>query len=151
MTLITHYEKIELPQLLELSKSLPHTGTLQQTESGLVYVDISDEFIHKLFPMLQKKYVNATKPHYFNKGGIGAHISVIYPAENCSLPDKEFGLPFHFMIYDLVRARISDKFYYVLLIKAPELITLRQHYELADKLNFKGYAIDLHITIANER
>jgi hypothetical protein len=144
------YEKIELPTLLNQSRSLCQVGTLAQTKSGFVYVEIEDAYIHQLYPLLTQKFLKATKPPYFGPGLTGAHISLIYPNEQISIPNFELEKQYDFTIKDLVRARIVNKYYYVLLVSSPALIKLRQRYNLPEKLDFKGYEIDLHITIANE-
>lgn len=81
---------------------------------------------------------------------MGAHITVIYPEEspNIHIQLKELNQIHHFSIKDLVMAEIGPKNYYVLLVESPSLLALRRKYALTDLLNFKGYGIDFHITIA---
>ena len=54
-------------------------GTLSQDKEGFVYINISNNFIHGLFPLVNDE--DAEKPPFFSKneigGGIGANISAI--------------------------------------------------------------------------
>ncbi|WP_408011819.1 hypothetical protein [Rickettsia bellii] len=43
---------------------------------------------------------------------------------------------------------MENKQYYVLKVSSPSLISLRKKYQLPPQLNFKGYKVSLHITIA---
>ncbi len=57
---------------------LPHCGILKNLD-GFVYVDLDDEYIHKLVSFIQED--GFEEPPYFGKGLVGAHITVIYPEE----------------------------------------------------------------------
>ncbi|WP_410524470.1 hypothetical protein [Rickettsia bellii] len=53
-----------------------------------------------------------------------------------------------FEIEELAKTQIENKQYYVLKVSSPSLISLRKKYQLPPQLNFKGYKVSLHITIA---
>ncbi|MCL9683986.1 hypothetical protein [Legionella maioricensis] len=137
--------KLKNEQLIRTASSINTSGTLTRTSNNLIYLDIDDAYIHRLFPLLQEKEVK--KPNYFGKNLAGAHVSVIYPEETFLLDTTDLGKKYHFKIKELVMAKINLKNYYVLLIDCPLLIKLRNKYGLSDQLNFKNYWIDLHITI----
>ena len=54
-------------------------GVLKQDDSGFVYISVSNNIIHGLFPLIDDEDVE--KPPYFGKGEIGAHISAISDEE----------------------------------------------------------------------
>lgn len=138
--------KLDFPAIISAASKLRSIGKLAVTGTNLTYLDIDDEYIHHLFPLLQKP--NIKKPDYFGDGSVGAHISVIYPDENKIISKKDSGQEHHFKIKDLVMAEIGRKKYYVLLVESPSLLHLRSRCILPDMLCFKGYSIGFHITIA---
>jgi len=137
---------LTLPKLLQLANTLNPSGHLVVTPSKLVCLDIDDAYIHQLFPLL--KIANAVKPNYFNEGGIGAHISVIYPEEQVVLDSQDIGTEHSFKVTGIFSTVIEQKKYYALKVQATTLLDIRKHYRLSKQLNFKNYGIDLHITIA---
>lgn len=138
---------LKIPAILSELKDLSNRGKLAVSDE-IVFLDIDDEYIHRLFPLLKK--LNVQKPDYFGEGLIGAHITVIYPEENVQIDRNEMGKEHHFSIKGVFSADINLKRYYVLMIKAPTLLELRRRYGLGDKLLFKDYLIDFHITIGVE-
>lgn len=138
-------EKLNQPEILHEAASLPMCGKLAVSSNNLVYLDINDEFIHRLFPLLKDKQV--MKPAYFAKGSAGAHITVIYPEENTRMNKKDLDSPHSFVIKDLANAEIGMKTYSVILVESDSLLQLRKKYHLPDLLCFKGYSIGFHITI----
>lgn len=134
-----------IPQILQRATTLPTHGHLVKTVDNLVALKIDDDYIHQLYPLLQGKAIN--KPNYFGEQGVGAHISVFYPAENVQVDAKLLGQEYSFKIKDLLKAKIINKNYFVLTIESPGLLLLRQQYGLVEKLLFKNYWIDFHITI----
>ena len=133
------------PRLINAAAQLPLQGKLSISTNNLVYLDIENDYIHHLYPLLGLPQV--VLPNYFNQDGIGAHISVIYPEELHSVSIQELGNTYQFSVKELVSAQFEHKTYYVLLVKSAALLQLRQCYHFTDYLNFKGYKIDLHITI----
>jgi hypothetical protein len=67
-------------QLISYTKrNLPCCGKLK-SESGFVYVNVDDRYIHDLIPFLED--LGFEKPPYFGREDlVGAHITVIYPKE----------------------------------------------------------------------
>ena len=71
-------EPIEHPALTEILNELPHYGVLAQRErDGFIYLKVSEEYLDKLFIVLQEIYGDSLV-----KGSslVGAHISVIRPS-----------------------------------------------------------------------
>lgn len=132
------------PEIITATRDLPTRGMLKITDNKLVYLDIDDEYIHRLFPLIQDPLVQ--KPNYFAKGSAGAHITVSYPEENKIIDNGEMNQEYNFKILKAVTAKIGAKTYYVLLVHSPALLALRHRYHLPDELNFKGYLIGFHIT-----
>jgi hypothetical protein len=137
--------KLNLPRLLDAASCLPSTGKLALSGNGLIYLDIDDKYIHQLLPLLQNQQIK--KPDYFFEGGVGAHISVIYPEENKQFNQENLGKKSHFSVEDIVMAEIDLKQYYILLVQSPFLIQVRKESGLSKLLNFKNYLIEFHITI----
>lgn len=137
-------------ELLAAANNLPLFGILKISANTLCYLKIDDNYIRQLFFLLKKKIPNKTikMPDYFGKEKIGAHISVIYPEEKINVSMSDVGQTHHFNIMDLMAAKIHNKEYYALRIQSNSLQMLRAKYFLPSMLNFKGYLINLHITIA---
>lgn len=141
------YERLIFPELLYQAKHFKIEGTLALSLSGLVYLDIDDNYILELFPLLHTKYQEVARPDYFDMDAIGAHISAVYPEENRRIPDEELGKKYQFKIMGLYSVVLNNKKYYILLVNSPSLLIFRAKYGLPNQLKFKGYGIDLHITI----
>ncbi len=130
-------------ELIETAKTLPRLGALKVSDERLVYLDIDDNYIHELFPLID--YPGVNKPDYF-AAGIGAHISIIYPNEyNYALIEKQS--MFQFEVNHLFMAKTNDAIYFALSVNAPDLLTIRRKNNLSTKLNLNGYRVDMHITI----
>lgn len=137
--------RLIIPSLIEKARALNQSGTLVTTNENYSYLNIDDSYIHDLFPFLQID--NVQKPDYFGESGMGAHISVIYPEENNPIDAAELDKKHSFQIKELVIAELGLKKYYILLIESPSLLEIRRQCGLSDKLHFKDYLIDFHITI----
>lgn len=137
--------KLNSPPIINTVSHLKRKGQLARSKNNLVYLDVNDAYIHKLFPLLQNNQIKI--PDYFGEGSVGAHVTVIYPEENKEINEKDLNQEHHFLIQDLVAATIEKKTYYVLLVESPSLLKLRKQYGLPDHLCFKGYSIGFHITI----
>lgn len=133
-------------KLLHAGSTLSCSGVLARSANNLIYLDVDDAYIHRLFPLLREQAIK--KPDYFGRGRAGAHISVIYPEEGIVFNPQDLGIKYFFTVKELVLAEMNLKKYYVLLVNCPNLVQLRSKYSLPKQLNFKGYWIDLHITIA---
>lgn len=141
--------KLDIPLLLEKSLQLKQKDRLAISQDGLLYLDITDDFIHDLFPLLENKYQEIVKPDYFTGNSIGAHISVVYPDEKY-LTSPILTEEHHFQVIDAVSTIINLKRYYVLIVNAASLSELRKKYSLSDQPKFKGYVINFHITLGVE-
>ncbi len=136
--------------LLKYAKTqLITKGILQQSENpSYCYLKISDDFIYQLYPMLEETKLHI--PNYFNfVGAVGAHISVIYPAEfEPDLSITELGDHFSFIPDSLYCIEVFNKKMVILTIQCPELELLRRKYGFPAKLNYRGLMVPFHITIA---
>lgn len=133
-------------QILDyIFENLPEYGTLAQDSEGFVYVDIPNDFVDKLFPMISEK--GFVKPPYFGAGLHGAHISVIYASEakKNNIKIKESGQTIYFSptacrIVKPSKWKDVDEVY-IITINAPALNKLRRRYGLGET------AYPFHITI----
>ena len=139
------FKPLDRPELLVQAAPLPKSGVLRLSKNKLCFLDLSDAYIHQLFPLLAG--TPAQKPDYFGEGGIGAHISVVYPEESRSVPEEYLGQTHAFRVTGAFTADLGLKRYYVLGVEAPDLLRLRRKLDLPDQLAFKNFYIDLHITI----
>jgi len=149
------YREINNPTLLHFSKTkLPLQGNLQfDPASAYCYLKIVDDFIYKLYPLLQEK--NIVIPDYFPpKTDCGAHISVLYPTEHQApkiyrqLKSKKITSLFSFEIHGIFYLKIFNKIFYALGVNSAALRQLRLDCGLSTKLNYHGLLIPFHITIA---
>jgi len=132
-------------------KEVELVGTLKQTNDGFVYVKIDDDFIDGIFPLITDD--NIKKPPYFDKDGIGAHISAITSDE---IEDKEIKeikeigkeIPFTFKEVYSTNPQGWDEMSRVWFVSVdiPELVKIRKVYDLPETYEDKGH--DFHITVA---
>jgi hypothetical protein len=141
-------EKLNIPELMSAASHLALDGKLAISDNNLVYLDVDDAYIHRLFPLLHNQQIK--KPDYFGKKLAGAHITVIYPEENTKINKNDLDQKHDFILKNLVVAQLGLKKYYVLLVESFSLLELRKKYQLPDLLCFKGYTIGFHITIGVE-
>jgi hypothetical protein len=126
-------------------EKLPEYGILKQAESGFTYVELPDDYIHKLALFLKEE--GYEEPDYFKEGYHGAHISVIYTHEAKKyLFDEieEIGSTIYFQIkrcqkIDPLKDGIEAL--YLVIVESPILDKIRKKYGLP-KTKF-----DFHITI----
>jgi len=137
---------LDNPKLINRALELPSTGYLFTSSENLIYLDVDNEYIHQLFPLLKNKQVK--KPNYFGGDLIGAHISTIYPEENIRIHKEDLGQKHEFKVKGIFTAKLHFKKYYVLIIESSTLLELRRKYGLSDMPFFNGYFVDFHITIA---
>lgn len=137
--------KLNAPAIINAASHLKQRGQLANSKNNLVYLDIDDAYIHKLFPLLQEHQIKM--PDYFSEESAGAHITAIYPEEGKRINKDDLGIEHDFSIKSVVIAEIGKKNYYVLLAESPSLLQLRRKYNLPDLLCFKGYSVGFHITI----
>lgn len=106
---------IEKLNILELDKKVSGLATrnkLAISSNNLVYLDVHDDYIHRLFPLLENQKIK--KPDYFGAGSAGAHISVIYPEENILVSSDDLNKDHEFKIKGVFAAEIGLKKYYAL-------------------------------------
>lgn len=123
---------------------LPTQGRLEQRPDGFVYLKVSNQYVHRLFPLVKE-------PGFFVPQSIqrhtkvGAHISVFYKGETRSIePIQELGKIYSFEPTQIRIVRTTGKEFIILEVKAPQLEHLRQRYGLSPKL--MGH--EFHITLA---
>lgn len=138
-------KKLDNDKLISAASKLASVGYLAVTEHNLVYLNIDDEYIHQLFPLLEGKKIE--KPDYFGENLIGAHVSTIYPEENKLIMNEDLGEKHRFKVKGAYTAKLDTKKYYVITVDSPSLVQLRKKYELPQLLCFKNYLIEFHITI----
>jgi hypothetical protein len=135
------------PDLIELASRLTHTGRIAVSDDNLSYLNIDDNFIHYLQPLLEDD--TTQEPDYFDHSTnyIGAHISVIYPEEGIIIEPKDLNTVHYFTVTGLFMAECGQKIYYALRVNSPSLLKLRHKYGLQDKLQLQNHLLDLHITV----
>ena len=135
-------------------KAVQLKGVLKQTKDNFVYIDISNNVINGLLPLLD--YDNVKKPPYNLKSfnNVGAHISVIGIDEyndNDIEEIEELGEEFNFTFKDFKRTNPDGwdemKQVYFVTVDAPELKKLRKKYKLPELANGHQF----HITIGTEK
>lgn len=139
------FHEVNLPQAIKAASKFSANGILKGAPSNYAYLKIDDAYIHQLFLLLNDNDI--TKPDFFGLDSIGAHISVVYPEENASINCEDIGQSHAFKVAKICRAHLGFKKYYVLMIESPSLLALRRKYKLSDKLCYKGYFLEFHITI----
>jgi hypothetical protein len=129
-----------------IQNQLPHCGILKKTE-GFVYVDVDDEYIHRLITFIQEE--GFEEPPYFgNADLVGAHISVMYGDEVKKYGIKEmqecgetiYFTPLECQIVHPPTWKEIDEVYLVV-VEAPELDKIREKYGLPKRM------YDFHITV----
>lgn len=129
-----------------IEENLPHTGVIKKAQ-GFVYVDVDDDYIHKLIGYIAD--VGFVEPPYFQESkSAGAHITVIYPEEMEKFGIEtiaELGENISFKVTDckIVRpsGRSSFQEAYLLIVDAPALDQIRKKYGLPKR------QYEFHITV----
>lgn len=132
--------------LLAQAKSLSTEGYIVEHDT-YCYLKIADNYIHLLHPMLTSHGAIAKPPYFHPPKEAGAHISVMYPAEDMIVQQQHVGQKHHFEVLSLIKAQYGLKEYFALAVHAPSLAYLRQVHGLKPKPRFKGQPIVFHITI----
>lgn len=145
---LTFYE-LENSDLMREALLLKAEGFLQFIpDNKYCFLKVDNDYIHNLFFLLHE--CNSEKPNYFGEGKVGAHITVFYPEENTVLDLSDIGVKHSFKPVGLFKVLFNLNEYIVLKIASPSLVSLRQKYNLPEELNYKGYNIWLHLTIAKK-
>ena len=130
------------------------SGEIKQQDDGFSYIKINDKIIDAFYPMIEGE---ASKPPYFGKDGIGAHISFISSdeAEEKELSGKlkEVGKKIMFKITGLYNTNPAGwdemKRVWFITVEAPELKKIRKRYGLPATYNGKGHKF--HITVGVQK
>ncbi len=133
-----------------VKECLPLCGTLKETSKGFVYVDVSDDYIHKLLPFIQSEGFES--PPYFGPGLVGAHITFMSCEETAKyhldyLEECEERIHFDPEGCEILHPPSWDEIdeVYIITVKAPRLNQIRGKYGLP-KIHF-----EYHITIGTKR
>ncbi len=142
-----------MANLLEAAQKINATGTLSIDHNHFVYLAVSDEFITKLYPILNQQLKPEEKPCLEpDNNEHGAHISMFYPNEidEVQLNTLPINATYNFHVIGIskVDARHHSKHvvWFVIQVQAPELQALVNQIS-ADKL----IKVPFHISIARER
>ena len=120
-----HFARLNYPELLFQSKSLPTFGFVQQKPNGIGILKVSDHYIDQLYPMLdhilRKNEKRCLRPNYTREG---AHITLY--GQKPSLFSRG---RYHFKTTGIFKETIIKKFYfftvyktyYQLAVQAPKL------------------------------
>lgn len=144
------FKVIDNPAIMDAIKDhLTCVGTVFRNPDGYVYLKIDDQFITRLFPLIQDEKLQM--PDYFSEPKkSGAHISIIFPEEYSGpIQTEDVGKSITFSVSGLFEAKIFGKTYVAIEIVSPQLEVFRSNYDLKrDRINFKGFLVPFHITIA---
>lgn len=121
-TTVLSFKQLDLPAILSAAQSIATIGYLKQSSQQLVYLDIDNVYIYKLFSLLPDK--DALIPDYFRDEAIGAHISVIYPEEGKCIDVKELNKKHRFTITGYFEATLNQTKYYVLGVESSSLFAV---------------------------
>ncbi len=143
------------PNVIERAVQIQNRGILKQKDNGYLYLEVSNDFIEQLLPMINAP-IQPT-PDYSNPMGIGAHISVVYDEEWLGDPIfdiNELGQEFTFTVKDLgtvisLKNNIIKK-WWIINVDAPQLQQLRMNYGLSSKPKGYEYHVSIGIEILEE-
>lgn len=143
----TYYKAGYIKKKME---TIPLKGILRKTSFGLIYLDIENDIVHQLLPLIPEK---VEKPPYFSlfNPPRGAHSPVIIPSETSKKkinPRFLVGQEIRFNIKGLCSIEPDswnevDKVYMVT-IESEDLENLREKFHLAPRIGGN----DFHIVIA---
>ncbi len=135
---------IEAPLVLEMAQErLSPVGTLQMAPNGLVYVKVSDHYIHEALKILNDPAIES--PPYFGEGRVGAHITAFTTKEsnshNLFLPQLE--QPVAFAVTDFDAVDVGGKRIYYYKVDVPQVELIRMSNGFPPKI----VNHDFHITV----
>lgn len=139
--------------VLEIAKGLPNKGILKRKSNGYVYLDITNEYITKIFPnLILDGHLRPTDSFGSEEG---AHISVISEMEKCAGIEEELGKEFTFQVKEFRTIRVRKQVgsistwtgdRWMIAVESEELEELRMRYGLTPLVNQH----DFHISIGFE-
>ncbi|MES2121601.1 MAG: hypothetical protein V4492_02345 [Chlamydiota bacterium] len=135
---------VEAPLVLEMAQErLSSVGRLLIAPDGLVYVKVSDHYIHEALKILNDPAIE--RPPYFGEGKIGAHITAFTIEESKSrdlfLPQLE--QPIVFAVTDFDAVEVEGKRIYYYKVDVPQVELIRMSNGLPPKI----VNHDFHITV----
>jgi hypothetical protein len=145
------FKDVDIPDALTLAAKINAIAQLQIKANGFVYLNVSNEYIEQLTPLLP---INGEfRPLPTRPKMMGAHISVLHENEmiaNGIWEPTEVGSWFNFEIKALRyidrHTRQGKERLWILAVDSPALQCLRLRYGLNPKL--QGH--DFHITLGHE-
>lgn len=135
------------PEILSyIQQELTQYGILKNS-GGFIYIDIDDEYIHKLVTFIQQE--GFEEPPYFGSADlVGAHITVVYPSEIKQYGIGEIEECGEIIYFTPKECKIvkpqkwsNIKEVYFVVVEATEIERIRQKYGLPKR------EYDFHITI----
>lgn len=136
------------------AQALPTVGVLKRKSNGYMYLDVTNEYIRKTFPILILD--GHLRPSDSFSAVEGAHITVVMQDENCPGIEQEVGKEFCFVVKELRRiedwktvyggSRIFKGNRWIIAIESQELEELRLRYGLSPLIKQH----DFHISIGYE-
>jgi hypothetical protein len=153
--MIKDYAELDFGEIIKLAsktklKPVKLKGKLKQQKNGWCYIDVSNDVIHGFFSLIDEEGIE--KPPYFDKGGVGAHISAISDEEleGKDIKIKEIGEEINFELGEVFSTKPDgwdemEKVYFIS-VDCPELKEIRKKYKLP--ATYKGKGHDFHITVA---
>lgn len=146
--------------VLEIARSLPAIGVLKQKPNGYVYLDISNEYITKIFPnLILDGFLRPTDSFGSEEG---AHISVISDKEESANIEDLLGKEFTFEVKELrfVESWNTGKYgtmmnhtgnRWMIAVEAPELEQLRMQAGLTPLMDGHDFHISIGFEVPFER
>lgn len=142
----SNYQVESQPAALETAAALSNQGILKQKKNGFVYLDVSNDFINSIAPLIETQ--GRFSPSPISRRAIGAHINVFHESEN--ITPEELNQTFSFEVKEIrsftFHSRKGLKKLFVIAVHAPELEALREKYNRSPKIRDR----DFHITIGKQ-
>ena len=138
------------PVLLQMAREeLIPMGTLRQTEEGFVYLDVDDDFIFRLAPLIDAGEYELQLPPYFSGDRrAGAHVTVMSAEEVGQYgvgAIGELGKQYVFTVTAFGSIALEKARAWFVIVECPKLSLLRHKYGLPAK------EMAFHITVATGR
>jgi len=129
--------------VLKIARQLPPVGVLKKDKSGYVYLQLSNDYINKLYPLIICE--GAKLPLPTKKASVGASITVFESSEGVN--PQELEEEYDFLVKSLVSATIKSskglKREWALIVEAPALEALREKYLPSKKSSGQEFKIPI--------
>src|SRR6185295_6478102 len=135
------FQSLTNPQLLQAARQISCIGPLKQADDNSIYIQVSQEYITRLFPMIpQQQLFDGFAP---SQDPRGACIEVITKEEMRQAKIKTFqalgrALPFRVIDFCYAPGLTAASQKLVLIISAPLISELRRKYNLPPKITRFG-------------